>query len=100
MAVMPRARRNAAVFLALRFVTSELAARARQAAELERWRRRKHADERRQRLLKLGAAAVLVTLAAVVLARVLGSGRGPELPEYEPVTDEPVEAGPEPVTVP
>lgn len=100
MAVMPRARRDAAALFALRLATRELAARARQAAEFERWRRRKRAEQRRQRLLKLGAAAVVVVVAGVVLARVLGSGRGPELPEYEPVTDEPVEAAPEPVTVP
>jgi hypothetical protein len=86
---LPGARRDAAALLALRLVSSELAARARATAESERWRRQKRDARRRQKLVRLGAVAVAVCVGGIVLAKVRANHR-PRVPDYEPVTVEPL----------
>jgi hypothetical protein len=93
---LPSGRRDAAALLALRLVSNELASRTRAVAESERWRRQNRAERRRQRLVKLGAVAVAVGLAGLVVAKVRANRRARVLEyEPEPVTPEPVT--PEPV---
>lgn len=100
MQVVPKARKNAAALLALRLATYEVASRAKDLVEDARWRRRAR-EARRRRLLRLGAVAlVVVAAAAVVAAKIATSGRPADVPDEEPVTDEPVAAPPEPVAAP